>query len=97
MIMNRQKAKTHIAYDRNGNVTEFTYADGGKVTYTYDRAGRLRTSTAQNGLVTELTYDGNENIIRIKDDDSRIYKYDYDHNNLWSRGGPIRRNHCLYL
>lgn len=37
--------------------------------------------TAKNGLVTEITYDGNGNIIAVSDDGTRVYHFTYDRNN----------------
>jgi RHS repeat-associated protein len=73
--------ETYYSYDRNGNLKKVTYPDGTSISYTYDRAGRMVSTTAQNGLVTKLSYDGNGNIIRINDDETRVYQFKYDLNN----------------
>lgn len=73
--------ETYYSYDRNGNLKKVTNPDGTSISYTYDRAGRMVSTTAQNGLVTRLSYDGNGNIIRITDDETRVYRFKYDPNN----------------
>lgn len=72
---------SYYRYDKNGNVTKAIYPDGSEISYSYDKAGRIVTMTAQNGLVTSISYDGNGNIIQIKDDETRVYTFEYDLNN----------------
>ena len=39
---------SYYRYDKNGNVTKAIYPDGSEISYSYDKAGRIVTMTAQH-------------------------------------------------
>ncbi len=77
--------------DGVGNVTKFKYDGGGllleqtepkgapyKTTYLYNALGSLKRVTDAKGGAWELTYDGAQNLVSIKDALDRTVSYDYD-------------------
>ena len=84
---NDKVSKILYTYDFAGRVTSFTNANNSakgsdKVLYTYDKAGNLATVTKQNGTIDAgtitYTYDGNNNLVSLKNERGYEEKYVYD-------------------
>ena len=65
-------------YDRNGNVTKVTDANGKVTTNTYDKLNRLVTTTDAAGIIVTNVYDEVGNRTKIIDGKSQATTFEYD-------------------
>nr|WP_282449664.1 RHS repeat-associated core domain-containing protein [Coprococcus comes] len=66
----------------NDNVTKMTQANGGEYTYSYDKAGRLKSMTSPLGYTKNFSYDKVDNVVKESDSlkSTTTYTYDKLHN-----------------
>ena len=69
---------TRYEYDKAGNRTATTNAQGNTVTYSYDALNRLVRTTDTLGHVTELAYDNRDNLISVTDANAHRWRFEYD-------------------
>ena len=73
-----QKPATNYQYDAFGRVTLTTYPNGNTQATSYDRAGRVVTSTDGLGFSTSYSYDGRGNVLTTTDPLGNVTTYAYD-------------------
>ncbi|MGK5070708.1 RHS repeat-associated core domain-containing protein [Janthinobacterium sp. RT4P48] len=73
---NGQRLETR--YDKNGNVTSSTDAQGRITSYEYDAANRLERTTAPDGGVTVMDYDSRGNLESVTDPRPLQTRYSYN-------------------
>jgi RHS repeat-associated protein len=91
VVKNPALADTLMKYDRVGNLTKMTDANGRVTDYGYDSLNRKTSASimvnsydhslgtlAPNTLVTEYKYDENSNLIWVRDAEGRITINEYD-------------------
>ncbi|WP_275950298.1 RHS repeat-associated core domain-containing protein, partial [Dorea longicatena] len=62
----------------NDNVTKMTQANGGEYTYSYDKAGRLKSMTSPLGYTKNFSYDKVDNVVKESDSLKSTTTYTYD-------------------
>lgn len=79
--------ETVFEYNLDDQLKKKTYADGKNLSYTYDKAGLLTTTTNARNIATTFTYDQNHNLLKTDYADATpdvTNTYD-DYNRLWTR------------
>ncbi len=66
------------SYDASNRVTGITYADGNTVSYTYNQAGDVVSSTDSQGRTISYAYDLYGNLTRINYPDGTFESFSYD-------------------
>ena len=67
-----------MAYDKAGNITAETDAEGAKQTYAYDAVGRMTAVTDALGAVTRYAYDKADNLTKVTDANGHATTYAYE-------------------
>lgn len=68
-------------YDKRGQVTSETDANGKTRSHHYDALGHLIATTDTLGNTTEFSYDSRDNLIQVKDAKGQITRYEFDRAN----------------
>ena len=85
--------ETEYTYDHNGNILTETTNDR-TISYTYDKAGRLKTLTSAAGDVTRYKYDDRGNLVELTYPDGTKSSYTYDsRGNLLTETDPDGKEH----
>jgi RHS repeat-associated protein len=72
---------TEHQYDKNSRPTLLQDDNGNGTTYTYDALNRVTVTTYPDGTTTEVeTYDGNDNVVRYRDQNGNRLVNQYDLN-----------------
>jgi large repetitive protein len=69
------------SYDRAGNLTARTDAEGRVTRYAYDHLNRLVSVTDPDLKVTRYAYDRRDNLIALTDAQNQTTRFEYDRNN----------------
>jgi RHS repeat-associated protein len=86
----------NYTYNINDQVTSRTGIYGNKISYEYDKAGRLSKLIYPDNKAISYFYDANNNVVKVTDFDGRETHFDYDtHNNL-VKATYVNGAHTLY-
>ena len=93
-IQNPQGVTTSLTYNNRGLITQVSVpAASLSSTFAYDNAGRLTSTTDNNGNTTSYAYDANDNISSITDAAGHTTSMTYDANDNMTRITNARGYH----
>ena len=75
-------------FDADGDLTEITSVEGGLIRYNRDQIiprKRFRWKKSSRGRKYDITYDGSDRIVEVKDPVNRQLQFQYDANNRLTR------------